>query len=533
MKRLCCVLALLPLPAFAGEMANALGFAGQWSASTVGYARALFPAVVMVSLVLELLFRDPASPPSFRHTLWRGAIVLALLLPVGGQTLYGRGCAVLAGVSDGLTATLAPVDPWGEFAKVAEKWHQEMAKARVAEQASLGDQADSLAAELGGFVFETLLSIGLLLGQGSLWVMKQLAFVLSILLYALGPLALVFWVPMKSDSLGRWLRTYITVLTWPVMSAVILGIITRASLMGLNGASPAFASIATAMLLGVVALAVPVVSSSLVGGSMGAIGAGVSTLMQSAGLGTAMASAAMGAGARGAAAGASAAAGPAKALGGALAGALQPDLPLSLGPPLKGGPRAAGALVPNAIDAAPLHETPAVERQGLGLKSPPPPPIDAFSGRMEAPKPAGAFQGRLDQPVPPPVPSRAATPVQAVATPAASSSPIGAAPHGPPGRAAPAPARPPPPVPTEPARAPMPAAPHGADVPTAPAQRRPASWNATIERLGQQALQLEHAPESATRPEALRNVNAKLDRAVKALDEGKSVEEWMSSESRK
>lgn len=219
-------LLLLPSVALAGEMTTALSFAGQWSASTMGYARTLFPALLLVAFVVEIVFRDPATPPSFRQSLWRGAIVFALLTPppASNRTLYGELCGVLAGVSDSMASTLSPTDPWQEFASVAERWQRDL------DEAKKGHQAEGLVAQIGGNLFTNVLALALLLGQGAMFVMKTLASVLVILLYALGPLALVFWLPLKSDSLGRWLRTFVTVLTWPVMSAVILAIITRASL---------------------------------------------------------------------------------------------------------------------------------------------------------------------------------------------------------------------------------------------------------------------------------------------------------------
>lgn len=349
---------VFPSVAFAGEMGSALGFAGQWSASTLGYARALFPAVLITALVVEIVFRDPSAPPSFRNSLWRAAIVLALLAPVGSQTLYGRLCGTLAGLSDGMASSLGPSDPWGEFEKTATKWQEDLSKAKAA------DEDGSIAAQVGGIFFASLISLSLLLGQSALWVMTQFASVLVVLLYALGPLALVFWLPVKSDSLGRWLRTFVTVLTWPVMSALLLAIITRASLSGLNGASPAFASLATALLLGVTAFAVPVVSSGLVGGSMGAIGAGMSTVMQTAGLGAGAATGALSA-AGGGLAGATSAAGSAtgaagKALGqapGQLAGVIGAPSGGDALPIPNGAMRAiagAGApgIVPNALEVS-------------------------------------------------------------------------------------------------------------------------------------------------------------------------------------
>lgn len=537
-------LLLVPSVAFAGEMTTALSFAAQWGASTTGYARALFPALLLVAFVVEIVFRDPATPPSFRHSVWRAAIVLALLSPVGSQTLYGSLCGALAGLSDGMAATLAPADPWAEFARVAEQWQDKLSDAKR------NNEDGAIAAQIGGLVFTTVLSLGLLLGQGAMWVMKTLASVLIILLYALGPLALVFWIPIKSDSLGRWLRTFLTVLTWPVMSAVLLAIITKASLRGLDGASPAFASIATALLLGVTALAVPVVSSSLVGGSMGAIGAGMSTLMQTAGLGAAVGSAALGGAAQAAGGAAKGLGSKAAPIGGALANAMSADGSMSEGPPAKGGPivPAREALIPNAIDAVPVHGAPAVEQQGLGMGGPPPPPADALSGRI-APanmspgrSPVAALEdatarGQLNPP--------SAVPPQGGGGGAAGGAGRGAgAGGGPRARAA----KPPPPVPTAavaaqqrppPAAAPVrapprAAAPPPADAPTAPAKPRVASWGATLDRLANEAVALDLNPGPNVKAQQFRVAEAQqqLDRAVQAVSAGSSVEEWEQQEAR-
>lgn len=405
---------VFPSVAFAGEMGNALGFAGQWGASTLGYARALFPAVLITALVVEIVFRDPSAPPSFRNSLWRAAIVLALLAPVGNQTLYGRLCGALAGLSDGMASSLGPSDPWGDFEKTASKWQEDISKAKAA------NEDGSIAAQVGGLFFASLISLALLLGQSALWVMTQFASVLVVLLYALGPLALVFWLPVKSDSLGRWLRTFVTVLTWPVMSALLLAIITRASLSGLNGASPAFASLATALLLGVTAFAVPVVSSGLVGGSMGAIGAGMSTVMQTAGLGAGAATGALsaaGGGLAGATSTAGSAAGAAgQALGnapGSLAGAMGVPSGGDALPIRNGAMRAiiagAGApgIVPNALDAPPA---PPAASRGVAAPSMSPSPAAAAEANPLPPRqpspavPAGGPAAASANPLPPPPP---------------------------------------------------------------------------------------------------------------------------------
>jgi hypothetical protein len=67
-------------------------------------------------------------------------------------------------------------------------------------------------------------------------------------------------------------------------------------------------------------------------------------------------------------------------------------------------------------------------------------------------------------------------------------------------------------------------------LPTTPS-KKPLTWQATIGRLAHSALELEHAPDSPSRGLALRDANARLDRAVAAAKQGLSVDDWAKSES--
>ncbi len=273
--------------AFAGgEMVSALSLGSRWGSAVLGIARGLFPFMLLLALVVELVFRDPAQPASFRAPLWRAAIVLVLLVRVSlpssagsarSTTVYGWCVFGLAGLSDSIADSLAPKDLWGQFKAVASKWQQELVQATTSGSASATEAAG---AGLGGYIFGALIALAMLVGQAAFWVVTELAKVMATLLYALGPLAVVFSIPKTSDSLSRWFRTYVSILAWPVLSAVMLSIIAQAGLQGLDGASPAFASIATALLMAVCACAVPALASSLVGGSVGAVSAGLAMATQ-------------------------------------------------------------------------------------------------------------------------------------------------------------------------------------------------------------------------------------------------------------
>ena len=270
-------------------MVSALSLAASWGSKSLGLAHGFFPVMVIIGFVVELLFGEPGEQPTVRRTLWRSVLVFVLLTSVGSsghsgnQTIYSWACFQMASMSDSLTASLAPENAFAKFSEVSEKWLKEL---NSSSPSSVGDVLALGGAGLGGVLFSMLIGLAMLIGQGAMWVMQELAKVLAILLYAIGPLALVFWLPKSSDSLSRWLRTFITILAWPVLSALILSIVVAGGLKGLDGASPAFASIATALLLSVTACAVPAIASALVGSGMGAIGGGLATLTMAGSVGT-------------------------------------------------------------------------------------------------------------------------------------------------------------------------------------------------------------------------------------------------------
>lgn len=266
-----------------GSMVDALKLASSWQTGTYQVAMGLLPGMLILALLLEAFWKGPTEPKDFGGVLWRALVIALVLLPVRGQSVYGLGCSTLAGLSDSITAQLAPRDTLQKFADVAGQWRKDLLKGATTVVATPGDAIQGFWAYAGGSIYETLISIAMLLGQAAVWVLAVLAQVLVAMLYTVGPLALAFSVPRVTDSLSRWLRSFITILAWPVLSALMMAIIVKAGLSGLKGASPGFGSLAAALLMAVVALAVPTVASSLVGGSVGALSAGMSTLMAGAG----------------------------------------------------------------------------------------------------------------------------------------------------------------------------------------------------------------------------------------------------------
>lgn len=100
--------------------------------------------------------------------------------------------------------------------------------------------------------------------------------------------------------------------------------------------------------------------------------------------------------------------------------------------------------------------------------------------------------------------------------------------------------KPPPPVPTAAVAVPNPAPARAAarpvappaEAPTAPAKPRVAGWGATLERLANEAVALDLNPDSNAKAQQSRlgEKQRELDRAIKAVASGVTVEDWQQQE---
>lgn len=137
-----------------------------------------------------------------------------------------------------------------------------------------------------GFLLDTAVTLIILLGQAAHWIVATLGKVLSLLMYVLGPIALAAAVPRGSDVGARWFHISLSILAWPLISSIIVGLTARYALQGLTVTSTytaAATSIGFAGVLCVTSFAVPLVATSLIGGGFQAVGAGWAALGAAAG----------------------------------------------------------------------------------------------------------------------------------------------------------------------------------------------------------------------------------------------------------
>lgn len=278
------LLSLMPLCAASSASAAVIDITHGPSSELMGKAlalsRALFVPLTILSLALDSVFRGNPNDRQLGPAMFRAAVVLCLLSFYG--TLFGGAVKL----SQELETALVPADAQAKVGKALAEWQMGLQKERAEYEAGASrakaeggralEAAYQNAADLvgwqsiGGVVFDSAVSLLLLLGQGAHVVMGYLSRILAGLLYGVGPLALVFAIPRASDSGGRWFRMLVTVLFWPVLSGIILSLAGSVLLSGVTSTvvGSQLDSVIVALLLLFSAVSCPVLASALVGGSM-------------------------------------------------------------------------------------------------------------------------------------------------------------------------------------------------------------------------------------------------------------------------
>lgn len=347
MRRMLVLLLLSPVLAHAAtasaaggavRISTSSGVVGGWLGTTTGMAWGFMPLLFVLALIVEAFGRPPTEPPNFAAVVWRLVVVMVLL------ATYSKLFPAFAGLLEGAAARVSPEDTWNKLTAATTQFladkrqyqFQQMA-AEASKGSALGVASELLTGQVdafGGAMIDAVVSIILLVGQASFFVVGLFGQALKALLFVLGPLAIVASIPRPSNAGAQWLRVFISVALWPLISSLLVGLLSNYALGALAPKSSydsAYKSIALAGILCLCAFAVPVIATALTGAAMGAIGQGFSSGMMVAGMATRMAGAGVsvaggvaGVGAPTASAGAAAAGAapaPARAVPGAAGGA--------------------------------------------------------------------------------------------------------------------------------------------------------------------------------------------------------------------
>jgi hypothetical protein len=269
----CLGLAVLASPglalAAAGDVLDLrAGAVGELTAKTLALAHGLLAFLLVLGVTVELL-RGPGLRKRYLPILWRTLLVLGLLQAytfLAGSVV--KQCTVLADSLASQDSASSPLDQY-----------------RTAVANGLAPGANPTApgepgrpSGIGGLFFEAAVDVLVFVAQAITWVFTELSRILIAFFYAIGPLALAFYV-LGLDVPGRWFRSLVTVSCWPVVSSVLLhlssGVLSGAALPA-NGIGATFRGMATSILLCVLALATPKIASALVGGVGNLLGEGTS-----------------------------------------------------------------------------------------------------------------------------------------------------------------------------------------------------------------------------------------------------------------
>ena len=230
-------------------------------------AWSFMPLALIIALAVEAFGRAPGQPREFAAVVWRVVLVVFLLLFY--VPLFN---GLMKHVFDPLADAVTPVSGFGEFLRqsieAANGLPSNQADQVIAEGGITGAaKAIVKGAGYGGFFYDSLVSLLLLVAEGLIIVIGKLGKVLAALLFCIGPLALVAAVPGPSRTGTRWFSHFVTILSWPIFSGLLLSILVA---MGRDGADTGgyLAAVVASLITAGMALVVPRLAYHVVGGTL-------------------------------------------------------------------------------------------------------------------------------------------------------------------------------------------------------------------------------------------------------------------------
>lgn len=246
----------------AGPMRELLG-------KSMGVAKSFLFLAAFLAYALEAFGRSPTEGRDYGAVTWRILVVLFLLWNY--QAVFGSVINLL----DRIEREIAPPSTWEQL-KVAVARNQAALTDLSAggEVPQLADPAAGSPApqpkELSTFtswVYEALVTVLLLLGEGLIFLIRWLSRILTATLFILGPLALVAGIPRMSSTGTRWFHRFVTIASWPIFAGVLLAVMVALAGQGAVARSYLECLVAALVLL-VTALSTPVLASQVVGGAL-------------------------------------------------------------------------------------------------------------------------------------------------------------------------------------------------------------------------------------------------------------------------
>ncbi|MCY1023950.1 hypothetical protein [Pyxidicoccus sp. MSG2] len=199
---------------------------------TTAIAWSWLATAIILGLIVAFLKSGPTPTWNLAGFAWRAMLCFALL--ANYPTVFGTVIKTSRSIRDAVGADEAQAQYQASMRSMIERMRA--ANAAVAKEVLTGDAsaaapgwvAEKLAgatAEIGGAIFNALLSLVMLLGLLAHWVLGQLASILISLFYILGPLALMLAIPSGGGIALRWFGKFATYCTWPIISAILVALV--------------------------------------------------------------------------------------------------------------------------------------------------------------------------------------------------------------------------------------------------------------------------------------------------------------------
>lgn len=239
---------------------------------TLRIARQYVMLLVLVGYLVEYLSTSPTQAKDFAGCTWRTVIVICLLATY--QTVFGT----LINLSSQIAHDVLPPDQHMYMTESLRRLMQAATDpASTAAAATAGALAPDSAAPpttllsaTGGLFVDGFVKIFGIVALLAHWCIQRLAVLLIALFYVLGPLALVFSIPRVSDTGTRWFSEFVTLCSWPIISALLLRVTVGIgqNVFATGGATNTVNTIALSLLSACTAIATPVLGGKFVGGSI-------------------------------------------------------------------------------------------------------------------------------------------------------------------------------------------------------------------------------------------------------------------------
>ncbi len=236
---------------------------------SLGVAKSFLFLAAFLGYALEAFGRSPTEGRDYGAVTWRLVVVLFLLWNY--QAVFGS----VIGLMDRIEREVAPPSTWAQLRESIARNQTALADLSAGGEVPqlLDPSAGSPAPQpkelstFSSWVYEALVTVVLLLGEGLVFLIRWLSRILTATLFILGPLALVAGIPRMSSTGTRWFHRFVTIASWPVFAGVLLAVMVALGGQGAMARSYLECLVAALVLL-VTALSTPTLASQVVGGAL-------------------------------------------------------------------------------------------------------------------------------------------------------------------------------------------------------------------------------------------------------------------------